>query len=243
MHKDWFASWFDSPFYHLLYQHRDEEEAQEFVDNLIRHLEPEKGSHMLDIACGKGRFSKQLAEKGFFVTGIDLSEGNITEAKVHENELLSFYRQDMRKPFRFNHFDYAFNFFTSFGYFDNEKDHLRTLESVYKSLKPNGIFVIDFMNAHKAVEELVPVEKRKVGDTVFNIERKQVNGYLVKEIEFSHNNKKMNFRERVRAFTLVDFREMLTRSGFDILEVFGDYDLNPYEKERSNRLIIISKKA
>ena len=242
MHKDWFTSWFDSPYYHLLYKHRDREEAADFVDNLIRHLQPEKGSRMLDIACGQGRFSIQLADKGYEVTGIDLSEGNITKAKVHEKDNLSFHRQDMRKPFRFNYFDYAFNFFTSFGYFDNERDHVKTLDSIYKALKPGGIFVIDFLNIHKVAEELVPAEKRKVDDTVFNIQRMEKEGFLVKKIEFQHNNKKMQFEERVRAFTLEDFRDMLDESGFDILKVFGDYDLNPYEKERSERLILEAQK-
>lgn len=242
MHKDWFASWFDSPFYHLLYQHRDRKEAEGFVDNLIDYLQPVQGSKMLDIACGKGRFSVQLADKGFEVTGIDLSEGNITEAKKDEKENLAFYQKDMRNPFRNDYFDYAFNFFTSFGYFDNEKDHIKTLDSISHALKKDGIFVIDFMNAHRAVEELVPVEQRKVGDTVFNIERKKEGGYLVKEIKFSHNNKKMKFEERVRAFTLDDFRRMLSSTGFEILEVFGDYHLNEYEEKKSSRLIIIAKK-
>lgn len=242
MHKDWFTSWFDSPYYHLLYQHRDVEEAADFINNLIEHLNPDKGSRMLDIACGKGRFSVLLAEKGYEVVGIDLSEGNIQYAKAYEHEKLNFHRQDMRKPFKFNYFDYAFNFFTSFGYFDNEKDHLKTLESIYKALKPAGVFVIDFMNVYKAVEDLVPAEKRKVEDTVFNIERKEEGGYLIKKIEFQHNNKKMSFEERVRAFTLKDFEEMLSDSGFEILEVFGDYELNPYEQEKSDRLIIMSQK-
>ena len=79
--KAWFKDWFNSPYYHLLYQHRDENEAEQFIKTLIGYLQPAKGATMLDIACGKGRHSMALAEMGFDVTGNDLSEASISEAK------------------------------------------------------------------------------------------------------------------------------------------------------------------
>ena len=116
--KDWFESWFDSPYYHLLYSNRDEREADLFIKNLINYINPSTKSKILDLACGKGRHSKVLADLGFDVTGIDLSENSIVSAKKMENESLHFYTHDMRFPFRANYFDYTFNFFTSFGYFN-----------------------------------------------------------------------------------------------------------------------------
>ena len=85
------------------------------------HLQPGPVTAMLDVACGKGRHSRFLAEKGYDVTGIDLSEYSIGEALKYEAENLHFYRHDMRLPFWINYFDYAFNFFTSFGYFQQPK--------------------------------------------------------------------------------------------------------------------------
>src|SRR3954449_2448025 len=76
----WFKEWFNSPYYHQLYFNRDMSEAAAFIDKLITHLKPAPGSTMLDVACGKGRHSLQLANKGFDVTGIDLSEDSIQEA-------------------------------------------------------------------------------------------------------------------------------------------------------------------
>ena len=242
MNKEWFASWFDSPFYHLLYQNRNDEEAKAFVDHLIEYLAPRQGARMLDIACGKGRFSIYLSEKGYEVVGMDLAPSNIKAAREFENDRLSFYTHDMRDPFRFNHFDYAFNFFTSFGYFDNEEDHLKTLESIYKGLKPGGIFLIDFINSHKAIDQLIEKEQRKVGQTYFHIERKEENGYLHKLISLEHNHKKMQFEERVRAFTKEDFEEMFASCGFNIQAIFGNYQLEAYEADISDRLIIIGKK-
>ena len=110
----WYQDWFNSPYYHLLYQHRDEQEAAEFIDRLMGYLHPREGSRMLDVACGKGRHAVQLARYGFEVTGIDLSEESIAFAKKTETPNLQFFRHDMRQPFYINYFHYAFNFFTSF---------------------------------------------------------------------------------------------------------------------------------
>src|ERR1700761_2297077 len=121
-HTDWFENWFGSPFYKILYQNRDELEAQAFVETLIDYLQPFPGSRMLDIACGEGRYAVQLAEKNYDVTGIDISRISIEKAKAYEDEHLHFFVQDMRFPFYINYFDYAFNFFTSFGYFTHTRD-------------------------------------------------------------------------------------------------------------------------
>ncbi len=95
---------------------------------------------MLDIGCGKGRHSVQLASKGFDVTGIDLSEHSITKAKKKENDHLHFFVHDMRLPFWINYFDYAFNFFTSFGYFKTRREHDNAIRTVAQSLKPGRHF-------------------------------------------------------------------------------------------------------
>src|SRR3989442_1504176 len=121
--SDWFERWFSSPYYRILYQHRDELEAEEFVGHLVEYLQPLPESRMVDIACGEGRFSIELAERGFDETGIDLSHTSIEIAKAHESEHVRFFVHDMRMPFYINYFDYAFNFFTSFGYFTYVRDH------------------------------------------------------------------------------------------------------------------------
>ena len=121
MQETWFKDWFNSPYYHQLYKNRDLKEAELFIDKLVQHLKVSPGSRMLDVGCGKGRHCIQLAGKGFDVTGIDLSEESIEEALKYEQENLHFFTHDMRLPFWINYFDYAFNFFTSFGYFKTER--------------------------------------------------------------------------------------------------------------------------
>ena len=143
---DWFETWFDSPYYHQLYNHRDEEEALRFINNLLDKLQPTPGCRMLDLACGKGRHSKALWDRGYDVTGVDLSDNSISAAKEYECDTLRFYTHDMRFPLVSNYFDYTFNFFTSFGYFETEREHINALRTMSSSLKKDGILVIDFLN-------------------------------------------------------------------------------------------------
>ena len=79
--QTWYSSWFDTPYYHLLYKNRDEQEAKAFIDLLCQYLNLPAGSLALDLACGKGRHAKVMAENGLNVTGLDLSPGSIAEAR------------------------------------------------------------------------------------------------------------------------------------------------------------------
>ena len=145
---EWFRLWFDSPYYDLLYQNRNDEEAVDCIQKFSDYLNIQKGNKVLDVACGKGRHSKAFADKGFDVIGFDIAPKSIIEAKKFEQENLHFYLHDMRSPFWINYFDYAFNFFTSFGYFKTMREHNDALRTIAQSLKMNGIFLIDYLNAH-----------------------------------------------------------------------------------------------
>lgn len=238
----WFATWFDSHYYHLLYQHRNDIEAQFFMNNLIRYLEIERSSRILDLACGKGRHSIYLSDKGFKVVGVDLSSESIDHAKQFERENLHFYTHDMREPLMFGQFDYIFNLFTSFGYFNSEEEHLDTLRHIKKGLKsPNSVLVIDFFNAFKAIQELVLTEKKLVSDITFHIDRVVENGYILKNIRFEDKGNSLYFQERVRAFSKDDFERLLKEVGLQLIGTFGDYDLSEFNKQNSNRLIILAK--
>src|SRR6478609_7587991 len=114
MNSNWFENWFDTDYYHLLYRHRDDDEAHEFIGALLAHLNPLPGQKALDLACGRGRHSVYLNSKNLDVTGVDLSKSSIAFAKKYENETLHFEVQDMRKSMGINKYDYIFNLFTSF---------------------------------------------------------------------------------------------------------------------------------
>ncbi len=240
---DWFKNWFGSPYYQILYQNRDEIEAQAFVENLLGYLHPPAGSRMLDIACGEGRFAKQLAEHGFDVTGIDISNESIERAKAYESDQLQFFVQDMRLPFYINYFDLAFNFFTSFGYFTYDRDNTLAARSFASSLKKGGILVIDYLNSEQVIANFVEEEAIKRGSYTFNIRRKIERKHFVKEISFQDvQNRPRKFTESVAAFKLEDFVEMFKASGMSLVTTFGDYKLRPYHPVNSPRLIMIFRK-
>ncbi|MEO7984872.1 MAG: class I SAM-dependent methyltransferase [Bacteroidota bacterium] len=250
--KAWYKNWFNSPFYHKLYFERDEKEAEAFIRQLIGHLQPAPGSVMLDVACGKGRHSKILASLGFDVTGIDISGDSIASAKqfitktaVGEKDNLHFFVHDMRLPAWGNYFDYAFNFFTSFGYFKTRREHDDAFRTIAKSLKPGGQFVIDYLNVHFAEDQLRHTESKQIGDTVYDILRWDDATHFYKKITITDPslNKPLDYTEKVAKFSLGDFTEMLAFQAMQVQEVYGDYQFNAYDIRKTPRLIIIASKG
>ncbi len=239
--KDWYASWFDTPYYHLLYRNRDEAEAERFLDNLLEALQLNAKSRILDLACGKGRHSIYLAGKGYEVTGVDLSPQSIRHARRFERPNLSFFVHDMRKPFRNAYFDYVFNLFTSFGYFGSDQEHLDTLLSITRNLQKDGILVLDYLNAFKVIEGLKRRQQKTVGGIRFRISRKVDSGYIVKKIRFSDKGTNFQFEERVRAFTLADFKTLFAEAGLELVRTYGDYNLSAFRKNSSDRLILVGR--
>ena len=238
--QQWYASWFDTPFYHILYKDRDHSEAQLFMDNLTNYLNiPEQGE-ILDLACGKGRHSMYLNSLGYDVTGVDLSENSIAYAKQFENETLHFDVHDMCKPYG-KTFDAVFNLFTSFGYFENDEDNLKTIKAIKADLNEYGFGVIDFMNSNFVVDNLVDENVKTVEGIDFNLKRRLENGYIIKTITFNADDQNYSFEERVKALTLEDFSELFEKAGVYLLDVFGDYKLNAFHKNTSERLVMVFK--
>ena len=228
----------------MLYFNRDDREAAAFIDNLIAYLKPAPGSSMLDVACGKGRHSIQLAEKGFDVTGIDLSDDSIAEALQAENETLHFYKHDMRLPFWINYFNYAFNFFTSFGYFRTRREHDDAIRTIAQAIKPNGTFVMDFLNVHYAEDHLVHQSESEIDGINFIITKWFDETHFYKKIVVEDESKKepLIYTERVAKFSLGDFTEMFAYQGLQLQEVFGDYSFSNYDVKKSPRMVMIAKK-
>jgi len=240
---DWFENWFGSPYYKILYQNRDEQEAQAFVEALLTHLQPQPGCRMLDIACGEGRFARQLAGHGFDVTGIDISERSIETAKEWENDTLHFYVHDMRLPFYTNYFDYAFNFFTSFGYFAHDRDNALAAKSFSNALKPGGILVIDYLNKQYVHDNLVAEETVKRCDHTFHIKRKFERKHFLKDISLdTPDGTQIHYTESVAAFSLDDFIRLMGMAGLTLESTYGDYKMQPYDEKCSQRLIMIFRK-
>lgn len=238
--EDWFKSWFDTPYYHQLYKHRDYRDAQLFLDALLGFLSPQKGAKILDLACGRGRHTDYLRKQGYEVTGLDLSEKNISYAKLNHPGI-SFKRQDMREPFGKEKFNFVVNLFTSFGYFGNEENQL-AINNMAESLMSEGILILDFLNAYKVSKGLVADDVIEAEGIEFKIKRRVKEDKIVKQISFSDNGKDYNFSEEVALLDLSDFESFCDNAGLNIFATFGDFTLSPFSAEQSDRLILMAKK-
>lgn len=246
--KEWFATWFDSPYYHLLYQHRDDNEAKLFLDHLVQKLALPNTARVLDLACGKGRHSLTLAQMGFEVVGADLAPNSISAAQEQAEKLgvknVEFCVHDMRQAMETSPFDAVFNLFTSFGYFDTLAENQAVCKALSTMLTLNGLLVIDFLNATKVCANLNPAETIAREGVVFEIKRWHNDTHIYKQIEVLAAPNKTQigiFTERVQALAKSDF-EALLAADFDIIETFGSYHLTPFDQHTSERLILIAKK-
>jgi SAM-dependent methyltransferase len=262
----WFESWFDSPWYPILYSHRDYAEAEAFVEKLLEHLSPGSGARFLDLACGRGRHSRTIHAHGYEVMGIDLSEASIADARLHEvpgsEEVpgLEFNVHDMRKPFpdmgmrdltpeqrsriRYpNHaqgYSYILNLFTSFGYFEDPKENELVLKNVADALDLGGTFVLDFFNLHKVLREMVPGQEIDKDGAHFSIRKRYEDGFIIKNIEILDEGQTWHFEERVQGLDLPAFEKLFQAAGLEIREVWGDYQGGAFDPDHSPRLILFA---
>jgi cyclopropane fatty-acyl-phospholipid synthase-like methyltransferase len=238
----WIEDWFGSTYYCLLYKHRDDDEAKLFLDNIIKFLKIQPDSRILDCGCGKGRHSFYLNKKGFEVTGLDISESNILESKKREKENLSFFTHDMRNLFRINYYDVALSLFTSFGYFNEDPENNKMIRSISAALKKGGWFVLDFMNVEKETQKLCTEETTTIGKIDIKITRSTKNNCITKEILITDQGRNHSFRENVKVYKQKDLELFFAQNNLEVVQAFGNYELEPFNKTTSERLILIGKK-
>ena len=232
--------WFDSDYYHILYKHRDYSEARNFIDNIVEYLDLKKGSKILDLACGIGRHSIYLEKIGFDVTGTDKSTNNIKKAKKSQNDKLKFIQMEMINDTN-RKYDGIFNLFTSFGYVNHDYN-LETIKNIERQLKDDGTVIVDFMNTLFVKNNLVIEETKVIDDLSFKIKRKSDGKHIYKEIKFN-DQKDYFFQEKVMDLSLNDFKNYLKRHNLKIIKTFGDYNLNEFDIENSERLVMVIKKS
>lgn len=240
--NEWFRGWFNSPYYHILYKHRDDAEAANFLDALIGELALEKGATILDLACGKGRHAIHLHQKGFNVTGLDLSEESIKLASESAKEGLTFHTADMRTFALDQKFNAIFNLFTSFGYFDQKSENLQVIQRIFEHLEDDGIFVMDYFNP-STVCCFKHSGDLDIDGVQFHITKKIEGDHIIKTIQISDRGRESRFMERVQLFSLSEMINMLESNGFSILATKGNYDMDDFMEKTSDRMIIIARKS
>ncbi|MFZ4452228.1 class I SAM-dependent methyltransferase [Salibacterium aidingense] len=240
--KAWFEEHFQED-YLKVYDHRDEEKAANELAYLMTYLPLERGMKAVDLCCGNGRHSRFLARKGIHVTAVDLSPALLKKAVDLTSGLpVQYMRADIRDVALKTEYDAAFNLFTSFGYFTDDAENELVFVRAAEALKENGWFFFDYLNPSYVERHLVPRDiTEKEGLTVTQ-ERYIEAGFINKKITIEESGSQREYRERVKMYSPEALRNMLTRNGFHVQYVFGDYDGTPYEQQESPRQILICQK-
>lgn len=238
----WFADWFNTPYYHILYQNRDYAEAENFIKALTDYLHLPAGARFVDLACGRGRHGVFLHQLGYKVLGLDLSEKSIAYAQESAQESLQFAVHDMREEMPVAGQDAVINLFTSFGYFEEAADDVKVFSAVAKALKNDGFFVLDFLNERYVRKHLVPQETLSRGEIQFEISREIAADKIIKDIRFQDNGQSFHYQEVVQLKTLQEIERLGAAQGLQVQDVFGDYHLGKYLPENSPRCLVIFQK-
>ncbi len=242
---EWFEEWFDSPLYEKLYANRDDAEANKLADQLEKIIPAEKYPNILDLGSGRGRHSINMSLRNYNVTGMDLSEAAIKKArqKAEDQNLdIEFLIGDMRKPLN-RKFDAIINLFTSFGYFEKDEENRQVLHAMSKMLQPGGMIVIDYMNAINVINNYVSHENGIIDNINFDITRFVEDDTINKKMVFQTegNTSEKVYSERVKLYTLGWFEQNLASVGIEIIQTYGDYELNDFNEQNSSRLLMIGK--
>lgn len=244
-----YMTWYEQSFgadYLTVYRHRNSEQAKREVGQLLDWLRLPSQAKVLDLCCGMGRHSMSLADFGFDVTGMDLSEILLARAReIDTSFLVRWIQGDMRNiPLPEACYDAVVNLFTSFGYFEKEQDNKQVLLEIERLLKPDGRWIIDYLNPEVVIASLVPKSERTEKGVTIVENRFVEEGMVKKKIEIMEENQPPRiYIEQVQLFNLSDFERMLHSTSLVVDKIVGDYTGAKYDAFSSPRMILIGHKT
>lgn len=245
--KPWYEQSFGKD-YMIVYRHRCWEQADREARKLAKWLSLPEQAKILDIGCGMGRHSLALSEAGYNVTGIDLSDTLLEEARASDRDCRVEWKQgDMRElPFADGSFDATFNLFTSFGYFSHEEDNVSVLRHIRRILREEGAFLIDYLNPAYVERNLVARSERFDVQSGLQIveERSIKDGWVQKEITVYEPHKSQyprEYLERVKLYPLSWFEQRYEEVGLRMEQLYGNYDGSRYDAAQSPRMIMAGR--
>ena len=242
---EWFDEWFESPWYLELYSHRTAAEAGKAISLFESVTGIKAGGKVLDLCCGTGRHARTLAEIGYDVMGIDYSHFFINKANAENTlENLRYEHCDMRDPYPGTPYDAIVNFFTSFGYFEEDCENGLVLQRVHAALKNDGWFMLDFLNEEYVRRTLVPKSVKELTGAIITECRKIDDKFVVKDITIEvegHNGGPLKFQERVRLYNLAELNSLHDEAKLLINKCFGGYMGEEFNQSVSKRLILFSQ--
>ncbi len=234
----WYKEWFGEEYLEL-YSHRDAGEAEAHLDFVERLFGSPRPEAVLDLACGAGRHTAALRKRGYRALGVDLSLTLLARPPK-----LPRVAGDIRRlPFAAATFDWVLNFFTSFGYFEGERENFRVLEEIVRVLAPGGRFLIDLFNRERVVAGLVPRESQDRDGRSVEIERwfDPATLRVNKRIRIRNDEGERTFLESVRAYGADEVMIGLRWAGLEVDEPYGNFRGDPFDRD-SERLILVGGK-
>jgi 2-polyprenyl-3-methyl-5-hydroxy-6-metoxy-1,4-benzoquinol methylase len=243
--SEWYEEWFNSKEYLDVYQHRNESDAKRLFELIIMNTKiPLKGK-ILDLACGPGRHSILFARKGYKVTGIDLSDNllRVAELAARKEKLdIHFIKADLRHIQLKEKFDLVVNLFTSFGFFDKDKDNFSIFRTAAEFLKPGGYFVFDFLNSSFVENNLVRESSDDKPNERITQKRRIEGNRVIKDIIINYNGIVKTFYESVKLYRKNELFEAINENGLVIQNTFGDFTGSDFAEASSPRIIIVAQK-
>jgi SAM-dependent methyltransferase len=220
--------------------------AEGQIDQILK-LTKFEGRAILDLCCGPGRHSTGFAQRGFKVTGVDLSHFLLERAReraANQGIEVEWVREDMRRFRRPGAFDIACSLFTSFGYFENEEDDLQVLRNVHESLAPGGILIIDVIGKERLARVWQSAMCNEFAHGSLILQRPQVRADWTRvrnEWMLIEKGATKSFEFEHTIYSGRELKERLLNSGFAKVELYGDLGGAPYGIEAS-RLIAVARK-
>jgi SAM-dependent methyltransferase len=245
----WYVEFFRRDYYRAFAPRLEPERTRREVDFIVRALALEPGASVLDLCCGHGRHAIPLAQRGFNVTGLDLSAYHLRLARRAAREAgvsVRWLRRDMREIRVPAAYDAVIHMFTGFGYFDTDDEHLAVLQGVSRALKPGGRYLLDTTNRDWVVRNFRETDWQEYEDGSFTMERRRFD-LLAGRIEsewsrVSARGRRSRHQIRFRAYTLAELAKMLGLVGLTVIQTWGDFDGSDYGLD-TRRLILLAEKV
>lgn len=243
----WWEDIYNRQIYFDLYEEADTRLAEKEVQQVVTLLHPPDQASILDLCCGYGRHSMQLAQRGFQVTGVDISEKQIQHArevasKAHTQ--LDFHVADARKLNFQGAFDLVLNMFVSFGFFKEENENKEMLQGVFRALKPGGKLLLDFWNREKEIRDFKPIACEKIKDVIILKEWRfdALAGRLHwKNTVIFPDGKRESWNHSIRAYTVAELKALVEEVGLKFEAVFGSLAGEEYTIDSPAAIIIAAR--
>ncbi|GCE46479.1 methyltransferase family protein [Thermosporothrix hazakensis] len=246
--KPWYESFFGEDYLRIYAPFLPPERSQMEAEQIIKLLQLPPGSKVLDLCCGYGRHTLPLARQGYRMTGLDLNDYFLQQARAaaREQDLqVRWLHGSMRHiPFH-DEFDAVINIFTSFGYLENDEADLEVLQQVHKALKPGGLFLLETVHQARVLRSFAPHGIIRYQDDLIVLEERQIDllksRYNVQISLLFPDGARREHQQSMRIYTPTELSEMLSFVGLPIQAAYGGLDGRPLSMD--SRLTLVCRKA